>query len=76
VVGLPEFDYSPRLAIATEQMDLLFTFRSINSLYGVFIAEHMHKANYEERLQLLESVLDLASSVAGAVRVPLVGRNA
>jgi hypothetical protein len=67
---LPDFDYSPRLAIATEQMDLLFTFRSINSLYGVFLAEHMHKANYEERLQLLESVLDLASSVSGAVRVP------
>ena len=67
---LPEFDYSPRLAIATEQMELLFTFRSINSLYGVFLAEHMHRANYEERLQLLESVLDLASSVSGAVRVP------
>lgn len=67
---LPDFDYSPRLAIATEQMDLLFTFRSINSLYGVFLAEHMHRANYEERLQLLESVLDLASSVSGAVRVP------
>ena len=68
---VPDFDYSPRLAIATEQMDLLFAFRSINSLYGVFIAEHMHKASYEERLQLLESVLDLPSSVAGAVRVPL-----
>jgi len=67
---LPEFDYSPRLAVATEQMELLFSFRSINALYGVFLAEHMHKANYEERLQLLESVLDLASSVAGAVRVP------
>lgn len=67
---LPDFEYAPRLAIATEQMDLLFTFRSINSLYGVFLAEHMHKANYEERLQLLESVLDLASSVSGAVRVP------
>ncbi len=68
---LPDFDYSPRLAIATDQMELLFSFRSINSLYGVFLAEHMHKANYEERLQLLESALDLASSVAGAVRVPL-----
>lgn len=68
---LPELNYSPRLAIATEQMELLFSFRSINAIYGVFLAEHIHKANYEERLQLLESVLDLASSVAGAVRVPL-----
>ncbi len=62
--------YSPRLAIATEQMALLFAFRSINPLYGVFLAEHIHRANFEERLQLLESVLDIPSSVAGMVRVP------
>ncbi len=67
----PDVQYSPRLAIATPQMDLLFAFRSINSLYGVFIAEHMHKANYEERLQLLESVLDMPIAVANQVRVPL-----
>ncbi len=63
-------EYSPRLAIATEQMSLLLPFRSINSIYGVFLAEQMHKANYEERLQLLESALDLPSSVASQVRVP------
>lgn len=34
---LPDLDYEPRLAIATEQMELLFSFRSINSLYGVFL---------------------------------------
>lgn len=66
----PEAVYSPRLAIATPQLDLLFSFRSINSVYGIFLAEHMHRANYEERLQLLESVLDLTGSVAGMVRVP------
>jgi len=64
-------DYSPRLAIATEQMALMLPFRSINAIYGVFLAEQMHKANYEERLQLLESALDLPSSVASQVRVPL-----
>jgi len=64
-------EYSPRLAIATEQMQLMLPFRSINAIYGVFLAEHMHKANYEERLQLLESALDLPSSVASQVRVPL-----
>ena len=64
-------EYSPRLAIATEQMSLMLPFRSINSIYGVFLAEQMHKANYEERLQLLESALDLPSSVASQVRVPL-----
>ena len=63
-------EYSPRLAIATEQMALMLPFRSINAIYGVFLAEQMHKANYEERLQLLESALDLPSSVASQVRVP------
>lgn len=64
-------EYSPRLAIATEQMALMLPFRSINAIYGVFLAEQMHKANYEERLQLLESALDLPGSVVSQVRVPL-----
>lgn len=64
-------EYSPRLAIATPHMALMLPFRSINAVYGVFLAEHMHKANYEERLQLLESALDLPASVASQVRVPL-----
>jgi superfamily II DNA/RNA helicase len=63
-------NYPPRLAIATAQLPLIFAFRSINPLYGVFLAEHMHKASYEERLQLLESVLDLPAAVAPQVRVP------
>jgi superfamily II DNA/RNA helicase len=67
----PAMDYVPRLAMATPSLTLLNSFRSINPLYGMFLAEHMHKASYEERLQLLESVLDLPASVAGMVRVPL-----
>lgn len=63
-------EYQPRLAIANPSLKLINCFRSINPLYGVFLAEHMHKASYEERLQLLESVLDLPSSVAVMVRVP------
>ncbi|MEZ6042611.1 MAG: DEAD/DEAH box helicase [Planctomycetaceae bacterium] len=62
--------YEPKLAIPTDQLPLLFAFRSINPLYGMFLAEHMHLANYEERLQLLEAVLDMPRSVSGMVRVP------
>ena len=51
-------------------MSLMLPFRSINAIYGVFLAEQMQRANYEERLQLLESALDLPSSVASQVRVP------
>jgi superfamily II DNA/RNA helicase len=64
-------DYRPRLAIAAPPLKLINSFRSINPLYGVYLAEHMHRASYEERLQLLESVLDMPSSVAVMVRVPL-----
>ncbi|MGV2333883.1 MAG UNVERIFIED_CONTAM: hypothetical protein LVR18_07095 [Planctomycetaceae bacterium] len=63
--------YQPRLAIASEPLKLINSFRSINPLYGIFLAEQMHRASYEERLQLLESVLDMPSSVAVMVRVPL-----
>ena len=63
-------EYEPRVATATDQMPMLFAFRSINPLYGIFLAEHMHMANYEERLQLLEAVLDMPRSVSGMVRVP------
>ncbi len=62
--------YEPVNAAATAQMPMLFAFRSINPLYGLFLAEHMHKASYEERLQLLEAVLDMPRSVSGMVRVP------
>lgn len=63
--------YEPEYAIATEQLPLLFSFRSINSIYAMYLAEHMHLASYEERLQLLEAALDMPFSVRRGVRVPL-----
>lgn len=63
-------EYEPRLAVATEQLSLLFAFRSVNPVYALFLAEHLHRASYDERLQLLEAVLDMPRSLAGAVRVP------
>jgi hypothetical protein len=62
--------YEPDYATATPQLELLFAFRSINSIYGLFLAEHMHRASYTERLQLLEAALDMPGSVAKSVRVP------
>ena len=66
----PLDEYDPRYAIATESLDLLFNFRSINAIFGIFLAEHLHRANYEERLLLLEGALDMPRSVASKVRVP------
>lgn len=70
----PEFSrldhYEPENAIATDSMDLLFAFRSVNSIYALFLAEHFGRANYEERLQLLEGALDMPRSVGRFVKVP------
>ena len=63
-------EYEPQKAVATSQLDMLFAFRSINSIYAIFLAEHMHRANYEERLQLLEAALDMPRSVRKSVYVP------
>ena len=63
-------DYVPEHAIATPQLEMLFAFRSINSIYAIFLAEHMHIASYEERLQLLEGALNMPRSVGKSVRVP------
>lgn len=70
----PRDTWEPRLAVATETLPLLFAFRSVNSIYGVFLAEHMHRASYNERLQLLEAVLAMPMSVARMVRVPFPDR--
>ncbi|HIE97654.1 MAG TPA: DEAD/DEAH box helicase [Planctomycetes bacterium] len=63
-------EYEPQHAIATPQLEMLFAFRSINSVYAIFLAEHMHRASYEERLQLLEAALNMPRSVGKSVRVP------
>lgn len=63
--------YEPHSVVPTDQLDLLFAFRSINSIYGIYLADLMHKASYEERLQLLEAALDMPRSVAKSVKVPL-----
>ena len=62
--------YEPENAMATDSMDLLFAFRSVNSIYALFLAEHFGQASYEERLQLLEGALDMPRSVARFVKVP------
>ena len=62
--------YEPENAVPTDSMDLLFAFRSVNSIYALFLAEHFGQANYEERLQLLEGALDMPRSVARFVKVP------
>lgn len=63
-------DYRPEFAHPTEQLELLVRLRSINPLYGVFLAGHLAIADDTERLLALESALALPGTVARHVRVP------
>lgn len=66
----PEDAYRAERAIPTERLEQLLTFRSINPIYGMFLVEHLGKANREERIQAFESVLEIARSAAKYFRVP------
>lgn len=63
-------DYLPQFAHPTDRLELLVRLRSINALYGVFLAGHLAIADDTERLLALESALGLPGTVARHVRVP------
>ncbi len=63
-------DYHPQFARPTERLELLIRLRSINPLYGVFLAGHLAIADDTERILALESALGLPGTVARHVRVP------
>jgi superfamily II DNA/RNA helicase len=62
--------YAPKTAAPTAEMSKLLAFRSINPIYGAWLLEQMAAAEPVERLQLLESVLEVPSSLLSQVRVP------
>lgn len=62
--------YRPMLAHPTADMHRLLPFRSVNPLYGDFLVRQLGIAEEAERIQALESVLEMPGSVAKLVRVP------
>jgi hypothetical protein len=62
--------YKPVLARPTENMAKLLLFRGVNPLYAVFLINQLGIADRNERIQALESVLELPRSVGHFVRVP------
>ncbi len=62
--------YVPQLAHPTPALDRLLAFRSVNPLYGVFLANQLAIADQAERVQAWESVLELPGSIAWQLRVP------
>jgi len=62
--------YRPDMARATPDLVKLTLLRSVHPLYGVFLVNQLGIADRAERLQALESVMELPGSVAHLVRVP------
>jgi hypothetical protein len=58
------------LAHPTSQLEKLLVFKSVNPLYGAFLVEQLAIADRFERIQALESVLELPRPIARRVPVP------
>ena len=56
--------------IHAETLHAALAFRGINPLYAVYLLSQLGIASREERIQVLESVLEMPGSVAKLVRVP------
>jgi len=64
--------YLPQMAHAQPELDRLLCFRGVNPIYGAFLVDQLGLADPQERIQALESVLDMPGSVARLVRVPSI----
>lgn len=62
--------YAARVATPTAALDQLLVFRSVHPLYGAFLLKHLGLADRNERLQILESVLEVPRALWRALRVP------
>ncbi|MFQ5462966.1 MAG: DEAD/DEAH box helicase [Phycisphaerae bacterium] len=66
---LTKSDEDGRITLADDISDLL-TFRSIDPLYGSFLAKQLVHASLEEKIQALESVLPLPPAIQRRIRLP------
>ena len=62
--------YRPDRAVPTPELAKLLLLRGVNPLYGLYLVNELGIADREERLQAIESVLEMPGSVAKHVRVP------
>jgi superfamily II DNA/RNA helicase len=68
--ALPGEPYKALLATPTVELDKLLVFRSVHPLYGAFLINQLGIANRDERIQALESVLEMPRPILRYVRVP------
>jgi superfamily II DNA/RNA helicase len=61
---------NPVLATPTPELDKLLVFRSVHPLYGAFLINQLGIADRNERIQAMESVLEIPRPLLKFVRVP------
>jgi superfamily II DNA/RNA helicase len=66
--------YRATLATPTQELEKILVFRSVHPLYGAFLINQLGIANREERLQAMESVLEIPRPILRYVRVPFPDR--
>ncbi|MFA9480070.1 DEAD/DEAH box helicase [Phycisphaerales bacterium AB-hyl4] len=66
----PIADYQPTTAHATDKLKTLLAFRAVQPVYGAFLLDYLGQVERHERMQILESLLEMPGSVARSVRVP------
>jgi hypothetical protein len=69
-VSLAPPDYKAVQAVPTPELDKLLVFRSVHPLYGAFLLDQLGIADRAERLQALESVLEVPRPLLRYLRVP------
>lgn len=63
-------NYRPIRVEPRPRLELLSEIRSVNPIYGLFLISHLQFADERERIQALESVLELPANIAKTVPVP------
>ncbi len=63
-------DYRPELAHPTDALAGLLHLRGVHPLYGLFLMNHLGVADRNERIQAMESLLELPRSLGRAIRIP------
>lgn len=63
-------EYRPTKAEPTSKLELLVQLRSINPLFGLYMIDLLQHANEAERIQALESVLELPPNISKLVTPP------
>ncbi|MFQ5805864.1 MAG: DEAD/DEAH box helicase [Phycisphaerae bacterium] len=53
-----------------QTIDRLLTFRSVDPLYGAFLAEQLNYGNFDEKVLALEAVLQVPPVIERKVRIP------